>query len=224
MAMTNWSSMLPGGSGRELRRTILCAMREAYDENVRRYSPDDLGDNNVTFGVSVSHNLRHLVERDTSGFVDVEAQRPRNSFRLRVPGGLYIYLYKAPPGAVDIRGLAFDDSELKLEIRQVNADQLSFDLGELASTNTTMPRATNIVVVHFGDPTAGFGHAEIGAPYSTTTGDCDWAWHEPFEDDEDDYGDLDGDGAVVPDEPRGGEPNFGLQLREQADDDVAETS
>ena len=216
--------MVPDERGRDLRRVILRAIEDVYEENARRYAPDELGDNNVTFGVSVTHNARHCVERDMAEVVGVVAERPRNSFRLRIDGRVSVYFYKAPPGAIDIRGLAFDESELKLEIRTVNADQLSFNFDTEQTVMSTTHMPTNIVIVHFGDPVAGFDHAEVGAPYTTDTGACAWAWHERFEDESSSEDGLSGDRRNSPDAPSGSQPGLGLRLREvPADDDVAES-
>lgn len=213
----NWSEMFPGPQGRALRAVIVRALIDVYDENVRRHAPDDLGDNNITFGVNVSQNLRHVVERDTADFVDVEADRPRNSFVLRVGERTTVHFYKAPPGVLDIRALAFDESEMKLELRQDNADQLSlFGLGE-GSSNTSMP--SHVVIVHFGDSQTGFHFAEAGAPYSTDTGHCSWSWHERL-DIGDDLFDATCDDPGEP-EP-GPEPSHGLEMREELNEDADE--
>jgi hypothetical protein len=220
MPRMNWSDMFPGPQGRALRAVIVRALIEVYDENVRRHAPDDLGDNNITFGVNVSQNLRHIVERDTVDFPDVEADRPRNSFLLRVGKSTTVHFYKAPPGVTDIRMLTFDESEMKLELRKDNADQLSLFSSELSGSNTAMP--SHVVIVHFGDPHTGFHSAEVGAPYSTDTGHCEWSWHERF-DVEDDSADAEAPDPIES-EP---EPNAGLGLEmrdepEADEDDDAE--
>lgn len=226
MSIMSWSQAVPGPRGHELRRVLLGAMEEVYEENVRRFAPDELGDNNITFGVNVSQNLRHVVERDTGLFLDVVAERPRNSFILRIDDRFTVHFYKAPPGVLDLRALTFDESDLKLEIRQDNADQLSFDFHAVdEAATTTVLGPTHVVIVHFGGPSTGFQFAEVGAPYSTDTGHCDWVWHERF----DDQGAGDGDnpigeGVNPPHPPRGGQPRFGLRLRDvSADDDVADS-
>jgi hypothetical protein len=220
MSHMTWSEMFPDPLGTDLRRVIQRALVEVYDENIRRYAPEDLGDNNITFGVNVSQNLRFLIERDVADLDSVEVERPRNSFILRV-GRSMIHFYKAPPAVFDITALTFDESELKLELRQENAAQLSFDFTDGWSTSRALP--SHVVVVHFGDPLGGFEHAEVGAPYSTATGGCDWAWHERFDIDED----IDDSSAEpMEPEPKVG-PGFGLQLRESreaADDEAAESA
>ena len=44
-----------------LRQRFLAAINDAYTENVGRFS-EELGDNALTFAVSVVHNLRHMLE------------------------------------------------------------------------------------------------------------------------------------------------------------------
>ena len=215
MPSITWSEMFPEPQGAALRGVIVRALIEVYDENVRRHAPEDLGDNDITFGVNVSQNLRHVVERDTAGFVDVECDRPRNSFVLRVREDAMVHFYKAPPGVTDIRALTFDESELKLDLRQENADQLSiYDLVKDNSSHTAMP--SHVVIVHFGDPQTGFHYAEAGAPFTTATGRCDWVWHERLDV-------ADGLLDAPRDEDQSGpiaDPGLGLELRDIPDDEV----
>lgn len=208
----SFSKLVPGDRGVELKRLLIAAIREAYAENVARHAPDDIGDNNTTFGVSVSHNLRFLAERAVEGMAGVEARRPRNSFVLDVDGRHAIFLYKAPPGVTSIHSLRFDESELKVEIATVNAAQLELNfenptLGGVEAQDTPLP--SHAVIVHFGDSETGFRHAVVGAPYRTLDGGCEWWWEEAFEDP---AGRLQRDGSV---DPAGdGGHGFGLRLRE----------
>lgn len=211
-ATMSWSAMFPN-NGRALRAAITRAMREVYDENVGRFAPDDLGDNNTTFGVNVCHNLRHVLQRDTAEFEEVEADYPRGSFVLRIEG-VTVHFYKASPGTLDLRTMKFDESKLKLDIRTQNTAQLSL-LDEHSSSATV----SRLVVVHFGSPEQGFLYAEAGAPFTTATGACDWLWHERF-----DIGDdlLD---SPQSSEPKGDAPSdhgFGLELRDEPEDDTGD--
>jgi len=215
----SWHDIAPGAWGHDLRLRAMRAIRDAYDENVRRFAPDDLGDNNITFGVSVAQNLRFLVEREVSDLLDVLVERPRNSFVLRLPGGYFMHFYKAPPGVVDVRALRFDESEMKLEIAQDNANQLQFEFAATESgLDARLPK--HVVVVHFGDPIGGLHRVAVGSPYATPLG-CEWAWVEPFDED------LPGEGGLRPtidDQPRpeAGSGGFGLRLRDVADEQDAE--
>jgi hypothetical protein len=216
----SWNSIAPGAGGHDLRLRVMRAIQDAYDENVRRFAPDDLGDNNITFGVSVSQNLRHLPEREVDGIEGVEVLRPRNSFVLRLHDRFVVHFYKAPPGIFDVRALRFDESEMKIELAQVNADQLSFTFEGLAEAPAAAAASlpTHVVVVHFGDPIGGLHRVEVGSPYANVMGGCEWAWIEPFGLDEP----LDGGSPIVDDTPKPSADSggFGLRLREVENQDV----
>lgn len=180
----SFSLIAPGARGLELKRRLVSAIDTAYTENAARYAPDDLGDNYTTFGVSITHNLRHLAELAVDGLERIEVERPQNSFRLRIDGRYALYLYKAPPAARSIRELRFDESEMKLQIAQGNADQLQLDLDGVLPSDTRLNAdelPAHAVVVHFGAPETGFDFATVGAPYRTASGACEWAWSEAFE-------------------------------------------
>lgn len=220
--LMSFLKLVPGARGGDARRRLVGAIREAYTENVARYAPDDIGDNNTTFGVSVTHNLRFLAEHAIEGLAGFAAHRPRNSFVLQIDGRYDLFFYKAPPGITSVHAMRFDESELRLEIARVNAAQLQLDLEAAVSDETSfadvrLPR--HAVIVHFGDPESGFQSATIGAPYRTLDGGCEWAWEEPF--DESDEG-IDGGGEDSPEEDGGG---FGLQMRRgaEAEDQSNET-
>jgi hypothetical protein len=212
----SYSLIVPGQRGERLRAGLIAAMHEAYTENVARHAPDDLGDNNTTFGVNVTHNLRFLVERVVEDDERILRRRPRNGFFLEIDGRFALYFYKAPPGTTSIRGLRFDESEMKLQIARGNADQLKLDLDGLLPAETQL-RADELprhaVIVHFGGPELGFEQAYIGAPYRTATGACEWAWYEPF--------DTPSDGLAVHDDddfPAGDNGFDDLRLRDEGDD------
>lgn len=214
--------LVPGTRGTPLKSVLLEALREAYDENVARHAPDDIGDNNTTFGVNITHNLRFLVEHAVAGIDGVEPRRPRNSFYIEIDERFAVYFYKAPPGVTNIHSLRFDESEMKLEITKVNARQLQFDYnadGAESRLAISADLPTHAVIVHFGDPDSGFRSATIGAPFRAEDGGCDWAWEEPF--------DQPDDGFVVVDEPDEDDSSggFGLTLRneeaEEGDKDEA---
>jgi len=215
----SWNDIAPGARGHDLRLRAMRAIRDAYDENVRRFAPDDLGDNNITFGVSVTQNLRFLVEREVADLDGVVVERPRNSFVLRLPDGYFLHFYKAPPGVLDVRALRFDESEMKLEIAQDNAGQLQFEFATPENTSDSrLPK--HVVVVHFGDPIGGLHRVEVGSPYATPLG-CEWAWVEPFDED------VPGDAGLKPSiggqpQPDAGSGGFGLRLRDVPDEQDAE--
>lgn len=182
----SYSLILPGPRGDTFKRRVVTAMDDVYTENVARHAPEDLGDNNTTFGVNVTHNLRFAVEQIADEIDGLEARRPRNSFQVDIDERYALYLCKAPPGVVSIRALRFDESELRVQIVEGNADQLQLDLygtgmlpPEKQLAAEELPR--HAVIVHFGAPDVGFERAEIGAPYRTASGACEWAWHEPFD-------------------------------------------
>ena len=202
--------LVPDARATRLKGLLLKALHEAYEENVARHAPEEIGDNNTTFGVNITHNLRFLVEHAVAEIDGVEPHRPRNSFYLEIDERFAVYFYKAPPGITSIHALRFDESEMKLEITKVNARQLQFDYdteGAESRLAVSADLPTHAVIVHFGDPDMGFRSATIGAPFRAEDGGCEWAWEEPFDQPEDglavadDVGEDDGPGG------------FGLTLR-----------
>lgn len=213
----SWRDFAQGRWGEELRLRLLRALEMAYDENGQRFAPDDIGDNNLVFGVAISENSKFLIERDVVARLDgVEVERPRNAWRLRLWGGVALYVYKAPPGVVDVRQLRFRSSQTKLELIEENADQLTFTFEEpgLRSAARTLG---HVVVVHFGDPDGGLVRVDVGAPYATPLNGCEWEWVEclsalePFVDQPREDEQLGSD--AMDDE------DFGLEMR---DDDIDE--
>ena len=203
--------------GDEIRHCILTAIRDAYDENSRRYAPDDLGDNNMTFGVNVSQNLRFLLAHAVADLPGIEVERPRGSFVLVLWGRVVLHFYKAPPGVVDVRDLRFDESKTKLELLAENADQLALEFDEPEFVHR--PELRHAVVIHFGDPIGGLSHVEVGAPFASPVNGHDWEWVESLSDppapalDGGDPADHDEDSEEADEE------DFDLRLRDDPDED-----
>src|SRR5436190_22902729 len=99
-----FNDQVPGPRGRQICRALLRAMTTAYAENAQRFDPEDLGDNNTTFGVNVVHNLRHLAELEVDGIDGVIVRRAKNSFWFEIDGRP-LYIYKAPPGYTSVYGM-----------------------------------------------------------------------------------------------------------------------
>lgn len=158
-----------------MREAILRALQSAYDENCRRHAPDDLGDNNLTFGVAVSQNLRFLLERELHDFPSIEIVRPRGSFAVLIDGKFELYFYKAPPGVFDIRALRLDASRTQIELVDANTNQLSLFDPEPQGEPEELRR---LACIHFGDPLEGLHRADVGAPHNSTDGGLQWEWAE----------------------------------------------
>lgn len=181
----SWSSIAPGPDGLELRRQLVLAVETVYAENVQRHVPDELGDNNKTFGTNVSENLKHFVTNAARSSAIASVTRGR-SFQLHVLG-YAISFYKAPPGATSVASLSFDDSDFKQDLVQHNATiaqrELDFESGDPAGKDPDVPQVIgreHIVIAHFGSAEDGFSHAVVGAPHLTDTG-TEWKWQEAFE-------------------------------------------
>lgn len=158
-----------------MRDAVLRALQSAYDENCRRHSPEDLGDNNVTFGVAVSQNLRFLLERELQAFPGIEIARPRGSFAVVIDRKFELYFYKAPPGVFDIRALRLDASRTQIELVGANTNQLSLFGPEPEGESDELRR---LACIHFGDPLEGLHRADVGAPHSSTDDRLQWRWAE----------------------------------------------
>ena len=215
-----FNDQVPDPRGRQICRALLRAMTIAYAENAQRFDPDDLGDNNTTFGVNVVHNLRHLAELEVDGIDGVIVRRAKNSFWFEIDGRP-LYIYKAPPGYTSVHGMRFDESDLRLEILEQNTDQLQFDLDGKQGDPAAAIRSPQLhpVITHFGSPEAGFTHASIGAPYKAKDGSCEWSWIEPFEDIDDGVSDAQEADTPTPEDP--GE-DFELRLRDKSEDQSSE--
>lgn len=178
----SWRDIAPGDWGERLRLGIIAAIEQVYDENCQRFAPDDIGDNNKTFGITISENLQFVIERDVVSITDgIEVERPRNAWMLRLWGGAIIHVYKAPPDAVDVRDLRFNASKTKLELVSANGDQLELEFEEELSGRDEAP-LMHIVIVHFGDPQQGLARVEVGAPYLSDLMGYDWEWTENLSD------------------------------------------
>lgn len=172
----HWERIAGAARAELLRDAILRALQEAYDENCRRYAPDDLGDNNITFGVAVSQNLRFLLERKLESIPGIDIIRPRGSFAVRIDKTFELYFYKAPPGIFDIRLLRLDATRTQLDLMEANSEQLSFDF-ELAD-EAADPELHRLACIHFGDPLEGLHRADVGAPLHSPLDGLRWHWAE----------------------------------------------
>lgn len=167
---------------RRLREVLERQLREAYDENCGRFR-DDLGDNNVTFGVSVLHNLRHLVEEALANEAGFETERPRGSFEITVDGHVSLHIYKARRGPNGLEMIRFDDSQTKADLvkKNVHPDQLTLTLHDDAPLSLPPGSVKELVVLHVGDRFDGLEMAYIGAPaHSRVNGLC-WLWLETLD-------------------------------------------
>jgi hypothetical protein len=206
-----WREIM-GPQAEDLRQAILRAITDAYAENCQRFHPEDLGDNNITFGVAVSQNLRFLLELALDGRPDLEILRPRNSFVVVVAGGYQVHFYKAPPGVFDVRQLRFDASATQQELVESNAEQLAWRFDD---TDATGGDAEHLVIVHFGDPIEGFCRADVGAPLESPTDGLQWDWVECLSNPADEILQPWTNGVGDSDEE---DEDFGLRLREGEDD------
>jgi hypothetical protein len=81
----SWRDIAPGAWGEQLRLGILAAIEQVYDKNCQRFAPEDIGDNNKTFGITVSENLQFVIERDVVEIMEgVTVEKPRNAWMLRI--------------------------------------------------------------------------------------------------------------------------------------------
>ena len=169
---------LVGGIARaaRLRGLISSCLIDAYTENCGRFS-DDLGDNNLTFAVSVIHNLRHLLDEAFVGEPGVVPSRPANSFQLEIDGKVAIHFYKAPSGPSDVGEIRFDESKKKIQLIAENSAQLAFVFDDAAQVVPGRePR--HLIVIHAGTPARGFIGASIGAPLFSPVNGTIWLWRE----------------------------------------------
>jgi hypothetical protein len=175
----HWQEFFGKDRGELLRLGILAALEDTYAENSQRFAPDDLGDNNTTFGVSVSQNLRFLAERGLQGIAGIAFCRPRGSFAVVVDRRYWIHFYKAPPAVDDVRELRFDSSATQQEIVESNAEQLAWRFDPPGGARE---EPDHLVVVHFGDPVEGFRRADAGVPLQSPADGLQWAWLECLSD------------------------------------------
>jgi hypothetical protein len=215
--MMSWRDVAPGEWGERLRLALLAALEQVYDENCQRHAPEDIGDNNKTFGINVYENLRFVIERDVIPVIDgATIETHRNAWMIRLWGGKVIHIYKAHPGAVDVRDFRFNVSKVKLELVSENADQLQL-FEEEGFKAHGVEDLEHVVIVHFGNPQDGLTRVDVGAPLFGEERGYDWIWSGPFSELEALQEDGDGDGEVgfdsVDDE------DFGLEMRDVSDDE-----
>lgn len=216
----SWARATPSHLTDEIKRRVLRACRESYDENSRRHSPEDLGDKASMFGQAVTYNARHLALRELEELEDVtviDSARHGWWIEFENRGLTYrVYLYKAPPGATSIHAVEFD-SETKMALSTENASQVKLVISGGSLTQVDGKEATRLVIVMFGSPEEGFTRAMVGAPYRVPGSDAvrpdvRWAWSEPFEEE----APGDGDAVMPGDEPGDSPARFGLKLRPAA--------
>lgn len=216
LSFMSWARVTPPHLTDEVRRRVLRACRESFDENSRRHSPEDLGDKASMFGQAVTYNARHLAQRELEevegvGVVDsargwwIEFENRGRTYR--------VYLYKAPPGATSIHAVEFD-SETKKELSSENSAQVKLVVINGQFTQVDGNEATHLVIVMFGSPEEGFVRAMVGAPFRMPNSDpakpdIRWAWSEAFEDAP--GGDADADAPT--DVPGDSPDDFGIKLR-----------
>lgn len=181
-----WNDIAPSDIAEDLREAVLSGIKEAYDENCLRFAPDDLGDNNISFAHNVRENLRFLIERNVELMADVVIARQGFVYEIRLPKDVHLHIYKAPPGTTSVRELQFDESLRKIEILDVNTEQLALNLEAAMSDDSEESAATvrvrHVVIVHFGDPQSGLDHVEVGEPFRAEDDAPDWIWIESLSD------------------------------------------
>ena len=207
--MTRWDELI--GDHASVLRGVFCrAAAAAHTENGQRLAPEDLGDNARIYGILTSNSARFLAaqelerralpgvvvcERGLVWWVEID----------RSPlAAVQLYFYKAPPGSAQIEELRLDDADVKRQLSHSNARQLDLFNRSGAPGH---PDLLNLVIVHYGDPVAGPGKLEVGAPYIDGT-QMIWEWHERFDD-----GDSQ-TAAIRPTGPLSGDDNVfeGLRL------------
>lgn len=215
--MSRWREVAPGTWGERLRVGLLRAIEQVYDENCQRFAPEDIGDNNKTFGITISENLHYVLERDVVPLIEgAQVEKPRNAWVLRLPGNLLLHVYKAPPGAVDVSEVRFNASKVKLELVAENAAQLALVFEEPELRVPANSGLKHVVAVHFGDPNQGLARVDVGAPYADEVNGWEWEWVDCLSQLEPYQAEL-GDGEVASDVMV--EEDFGLMMRKDAEED-----
>lgn len=208
----SWRKIAPGAWGEQLRLGILAALQQVYDENCERHAPEDIGDNNKTFGINVSENLRFVVERDVIPVTDgAVVETSRGAWMIRLWGGKLVHIYKAPPGAVDVREFRFNVSKVKLELVSQNANQLQL-FEEEGFQSHGAEDLQHVVIVHFGDPQNGLTRVDVGAPFLDESLGYQWLWSAPFSELEP-LQEADGEEGAVGSDSMDDE-DFGLEMRD----------
>jgi hypothetical protein len=166
---------------RRLRAVLLESLGEAYNENCERFS-ETLGDNNVTFGVAVTHNLRHLLEEALLAEPGFQTSRPRGSFEIQIDGAVALHLYKAKRGINGPEMIRLDDSQTKIELvtKNQNADQLALSFDDPVE-EIVRSGVRQLLVLHIGDHDDGFDTAYIGAPSYSPVNGFRWVWLESLD-------------------------------------------
>jgi hypothetical protein len=164
-----------------LRAVLLKTLDEAYDLNCERFA-QTVGDNNVTFGVAVTHNLRHLLEEALTGEAGFKTSRPRGSFEIKIDGAIAAHLYKAKRGQSGPEMIRLDDSQTKLELvsRNVHPDQLSLVFDDPGHAQFR-DGVRQLLLLHVGDHDDGFDIAYIGAPSYSEVNGFRWLWLESLD-------------------------------------------
>lgn len=214
----SWRDIAAGTWGEQLRLGILAAIEQVYDENCQRFAPEDIGDNNKTFGITVSENLQFVIERDVVEITDgVTVEKPRNAWMLRLWGGTILHIYKAPPGAIDVQELRFNASKTKLELVSENANQLALRFEEEELQVPDSENLKHVVVVHFGDPQNGLARVDVGAPFAGDVNGWEWEWVDALSELEPYQEEGDGDGELGSDAMD--DEDFGLEMRDDVEGD-----
>lgn len=181
--MNRWDDLIKAPLAAELRRLLCQAARTAHIENGERFAPDDLGDDARIYGIATSNSARFLAGRavESSQLDGVIVQERGLVWWLEIDRHelppVRVYFYKAPPGARSVWDLRLDDAEVKRRLSASNGRQL-----ELFSRHPRAGHADlqNVIVVHYGDPHAGPGHLDVGAPYISGE-ELAWDWCERFD-------------------------------------------
>lgn len=181
-AMTRWDQLIGEHAG-ALRDVFCRAAATAHTENGDRFAPDDLGDDARIYGITTSNSARFLAGQDLESraltgvtvcerglvwWVEID--------RTPLPP-VQIYFYKAPPDATKIDELRLDDADVKRQLSRSNARQLDLFNRSGAPGH---PDLLNLIIVHYGDPVAGPGKLDVGAPYIDGN-QMIWEWQERFD-------------------------------------------
>jgi len=180
--MTRWEQLI--GEHASVLRGVFCrAAATAHTENGDRFAPDDLGDDARIYGITTSNSARFLARQDLerralTGVTVCERGLVWWVEIDRTPlAPVQIYFYKAPPGATKIDELRLDDADVKRQLSRSNARQLELFNRSGAPGH---PDLLNLIIVHYGDPVAGPGKLDVGAPYIDGN-QLIWDWQERFD-------------------------------------------
>jgi hypothetical protein len=215
--MTRWEQLI--GEHATVLRDVFCrAAATAHTENGDRFAPDDLGDDARIYGITTSNSARFLAAQDLAalGLAGVAVCERGLVWWVEIDRAplapVQIYFYKAPPGATRIDELRLDDAEVKRQLGRCNARQLDLFNRSGAPGH---PDLLNLIIVHYGDPVAGAGKLDVGAPYIDGN-QMIWEWHERFDQIDAQAGSSPGISALGEDD----DVFEGLRLVEPLDDDA----